>query len=90
MLSVCLSLPPSPSFYTYKQHVFKHLHSPRSQAALQQYRDEVVSGAFPSPKHTPYRIPQPEVEILAAELRRRGSPEAAKAVEDAAGWEKQG
>ena len=68
---------------------YLHYTSPftRLQAALQQYREEVTSRQFPSPKHTPYRIPPPEVAILAAALRERGSPEAAKAVEDAAGWE---
>jgi len=50
----------------------------------------VTSRQFPSPQHTPYRIPQKEVEILAAALRERGSAAAAQAVEEAAGWEVEG
>ncbi len=60
------------------------------QAALQEYRDEVVSGGFPSARFSPYRIPQQELGVLVDALRRQGAHAAAQAVEKAAHRESQG
>jgi 3-methyl-2-oxobutanoate hydroxymethyltransferase len=51
------------------------------QAALGEYADEVRSGAFPGPAHTPYRLDAPTAEALARELRAGGEAAAADAVE---------
>ncbi len=61
-----------------------------TQAALQEYRDEVTSGAFPSVSFSPYKIPDAELMSLVQELRDQGAHEAAAAAEaqahqDAAG-----
>jgi 3-methyl-2-oxobutanoate hydroxymethyltransferase len=52
------------------------------QAALQEYRDEVSSGQFPGPAHSPYKIADREVEEMERMLRDEGFDSAADAIED--------
>ncbi|XP_074279786.1 3-methyl-2-oxobutanoate hydroxymethyltransferase 1, mitochondrial-like [Silene latifolia] len=52
--------------------------------ALSEYKEEVISGTFPSPAHSPYKISAPEVDSFLKELERRGLTEAASAAADAA------
>lgn len=49
--------------------------------ALQEYRDDVASGAFPGPRYSPYKIAPEESAALAAALREEGLAEAAEAAE---------
>lgn len=51
------------------------------QSALQQYRQDVESRAFPTQRFSPYRIPAAEVAALAYELRKKGLGHVAEAVE---------
>ncbi|XP_073391516.1 3-methyl-2-oxobutanoate hydroxymethyltransferase 1, mitochondrial isoform X1 [Physcomitrium patens] len=52
--------------------------------ALSQFRDEVISKAFPSPVHTPYRIGEEQQQAFAEALEKRGLHGAAEAVSAAA------
>jgi hypothetical protein len=54
------------------------------QSALQQYREEVSSRAFPSARYSPYSIPTIELDSLIEALKRRGDHAAAAAVVEAA------
>eukprot|EP00850_Spirogloea_muscicola_P011170 SM000068S20602 [mRNA] locus=s68:451540:454058:- [translate_table: standard] len=54
------------------------------QEGLTAYRDEVASGAFPSPQHTPYRIDAQQTSQLLEELARRGYEDAVTAASKAA------
>ena len=50
------------------------------QSALQQYRQEVVSKAFPGQQYSPYNIKPAEVEALVGHLEEQGMAECAAAV----------
>lgn len=52
-------------------------------AALKQFRDEVQNGAFPGPRHSPYKMGADDAAQLARALESRGMGDAARAVEDA-------
>ena len=51
------------------------------QGALNEYRQEVSSGAFPSPQHTPYKLLKGEAAGLVASLEASGFSHAAAAVQ---------
>ena len=50
------------------------------QDALQQYKAEVTSGAFPSEQYSPYKLPEAERNVLADQLDQAGFGKAAVAV----------
>ncbi|KAK9817891.1 hypothetical protein WJX72_003844 [[Myrmecia] bisecta] len=50
------------------------------QDALQAYRDDVGSGAFPSTQFSPYKIPEAELDSLTKQLQESGFSKAADAV----------
>lgn len=50
------------------------------QEALQQYKAEVSSGAFPSEQYSPYKLPDAERHVLAEQLDQAGFGKAATAV----------
>ena len=59
------------------------------QAALQQYRDEVSSRAFPGARYSPYSIKPHEVVALEAELEAGGMPDVAAELRAAAAEEEE-
>lgn len=59
------------------------------QAALAEYRDEVLSQTFPSPLHTPYRIDQEQTDAFLEALEMKGLHDAAEAAFKAANLDKQ-
>ena len=58
--------------------------------ALRAFRDEVADGSFPGPKHSPYRLGAEDAASLARALDSRGMGNAARAVENAMGREREG
>ena len=52
------------------------------QEALQQYKAEVTSGAFPSEQYSPYKLPEAERHALSDQLDQAGFSKAAIAVAD--------
>lgn len=52
------------------------------QEALQQYKAEVTSGAFPSEQYSPYKLPEAERHALLDQLDQAGFSKAAVAVAD--------
>ena len=50
------------------------------QEALQQYKAEVTSGAFPSEQYSPYKLPEAEQHALSDQLDQAGFGKAATAV----------
>ncbi|XP_054793337.1 3-methyl-2-oxobutanoate hydroxymethyltransferase 1, mitochondrial-like [Prosopis cineraria] len=52
--------------------------------ALLEYKEEVTSGSFPSPSHSPYKINDTDVNDLLNELQRLGLDKAASAACEAA------
>jgi hypothetical protein len=60
-----------------------------AQAALQEYRDDVVGKRFPSARYSPYRIPEAELQSLVDQLKKQGAHAAAQAVEETAHAESQ-
>lgn len=50
------------------------------QEALQQYKAEVTSGAFPSEQYSPYKLAEAERNVLADQLDQAGFGKAAAAV----------
>ncbi|EFJ24767.1 hypothetical protein SELMODRAFT_173629 [Selaginella moellendorffii] len=54
------------------------------QQGLADYRDEVLSGRFPSAAHTPYRIDERQTELFLKELESRGYHSAAESAAVAA------
>lgn len=50
------------------------------QEALQQYKTEVSTGAFPSEQYSPYKLPEAEREALTHRLEEAGFYKAASAV----------
>eukprot|EP00899_Mesostigma_viride_P028566 jgi/Mesvir1/8895/Mv02778-RA.1 len=52
------------------------------QGALRQYRDEVTGGSFPSIRHSPYKLPEKEMENFVKSLQKEGLSDSIAAVSD--------